>query len=138
MPCVLLVDDDDRVRRMMGLLLKSHGYDIEEAVNGEEGLTRMRQRRPCLVLLDIQMPLVNGFEFRRRQLEDPALADVPVICITGLFDPLDVRQQLGIPCLPKPVDFPSVLLEVEAACGPGRDNSAAGDLGSADHQATPP
>lgn len=120
MPCVLVVDDDERVLRMMELLLRSHGYEVMKAENGEVALARMREKKPCLVLLDIQMPLVDGFEFRRRQLADPALATVPVICITALFDPENVRQRLGLPCLAKPADFRAVLFEVEAACGLGR------------------
>ncbi|MGH9372108.1 MAG: response regulator [Vicinamibacterales bacterium] len=118
MPCVLIVEDDDDIREMMGLLLRSHGYETMSAANGLEALEQMRERRPCIVLLDIHMPLVSGWEFRQRQLEDPALASVPVVCITALFDPEDVVRKMGIPCLAKPPDFPSVIHEVEAACGP--------------------
>lgn len=130
MPCVLVVEDDDEVRTMMELLLKSHGYDVTTARNGQEALDAMRRQPPCLVLLDIHMPLMTGWEFRERQLEDPELAKVPVICITALFDPEDVVRKLKIPCLAKPAHFPSVLHEVEAACGPAssgvRAASAAG------------
>ncbi len=117
MPCVLIVEDDDDVREIMQLLLRSHGYETMAAANGQEGLAQMRERRPCMVLLHIQMPLASGWEFRERQLEDPALATVPVLCLTALFDPEDVVRKLGIPCLAKPADFPSVMHEVEAACG---------------------
>jgi CheY-like chemotaxis protein len=117
MPCVLVVEDDDIVRRMLLLLLRSHGYETMEAGNGQEALERMRQRVPCMVLLDIHMPLMTGWEFRERQLQDPALARVPVVCLTALFDPEDVVRRLGVPCLAKPADFPSVMHEVEAACG---------------------
>jgi CheY-like chemotaxis protein len=92
-----------------------------EAVNGLEALERMRERLPCMVLLDIQMPLMNGWEFREEQLKDPILARVPVVCLTALFNPEDVVRKLGVPCLAKPADFPSVMHEVEAACGRGRD-----------------
>ena len=84
MPFVLVVDDDSAVRRMILLLLRSEGYaKLETAKDGAEALALMRQQRPCLVLLDINMPLMDGWEFRKHQLEDPALADVPVICMTG-------------------------------------------------------
>jgi CheY-like chemotaxis protein len=114
MPPVLIVDDDGAVRQMIVLLLRSHGYETETASDGAEALALMRQRRPCLVLLDIKMPVMDGWEFRRRQLEDPALADVPVICMTGMVHPQDV----GIPCLGNPVDFPSVIRAVEKFCRP--------------------
>ena len=50
-------------------------------------------------------------------MRDPALADVPVICITAFFDPYTVRRKLGLRCLPKPADFPALLHEVKQACG---------------------
>ena len=117
MACVLIVEDDDEVREMMRLLLQSHGYETMTARNGQEGLAAMRERRPCIVLLDIHMPLMTGWEFRERQLQDPLLAQVPVVCITALFDPEAVVRKLGIPCLPKPADFPAVIQEVQNACG---------------------
>jgi CheY-like chemotaxis protein len=118
MPLVLIVDDDGAVRRMIGLLLRSHGYKTATASDGAEALRLMRQRRPCLVLLDIKMPVMDGWEFRERQLQDPALADVPVICMTGIVHPEDVERKLGIPCLGKPVDFPSLIRAVEKFCRP--------------------
>jgi CheY-like chemotaxis protein len=117
MPCVMIVEDDDDIRAMMQLLLKSHGYETMTASNGQEALDQMRGRKPCMVLLDINMPLVSGWEFRERQLKDPDLAAVPVVCLTALFDPEDVVRRLGIPCLGKPAHFPSVMHEVETACG---------------------
>ena len=116
MAYVLVVDDDSAVRRMILLLLRSDGYETEAAKDGAEALALMRHRRPCLVLLDMNMPVVDGWEFRKQQLEDPALADVPVVCITGMVHPEDVERILGVPCLRKPVDFPSLLRSVEKFC----------------------
>src|SRR5687767_13887559 len=103
---------------MMVLLLGSYAYETATARNGAEGLARMRERRPCLVLLDLHMPVMDGWEFRARQLQDPTIADVPVVCITAMFHPQDVERQLGVPCLQKLVDFPSVIRAVENSCGP--------------------
>jgi len=116
--CVLIVEDDDDVREMMELLLSSSGYETMVARNGEEALARMRQRRPCLVLLDLQMPVMSGWEFRDRQLLDEALADVPVVAVTAYFDPHDVSDRLGVPCLMKPADLNAVVKEIQTACGP--------------------
>ena len=116
MAFVLVVDDDSAVRRMILLLLRSDGYETETAKDGVEALALMRQRRPCLVLLDISMPMMDGWEFRKQQLEDPALADVPVVCMTGIVHPEDVERILGISCLSKPVDFPSLIRAVEKFC----------------------
>ena len=115
---VLIVEDDVEVRDMMQLLLRSHSYEAETAGDGLEALERMRTRRPCLVLLDMHMPVMDGWEFRRQQLADPAIADVPVVCITAMFYPEDVERKIGVPCLGKPMDFPSVMRAVQNTCGP--------------------
>ena len=120
MPCVLIVEDDDDSREMLELLLASNEYETMSARNGQEALAQMRQRRPCLVLLDLQMPVMTGWEFRERQLEDPELADVPVVCVTAFFNPGEVEQQLGLRCLPKAGQFTAVMNEVQSLCGKGR------------------
>ena len=117
MACVLIVEDDDDVREFMELLLATSGYETMAASNGEEALEQMHRRRPCMVLLDMQMPRLDGWQFRAHQLRDPRIASVPVVCITAFHEPHDVSHQLGIPCLGKPADFPSVLREVRLACG---------------------
>src|SRR3954463_3752023 len=77
MPCVLIVEDDDDVREFMQLLVSSCGYETMTARDGEEALARMRERRPCMVLLDLQMPRMDGWEFRERQLQDVQLKHIP-------------------------------------------------------------
>jgi CheY-like chemotaxis protein len=118
MASVLVVDDDDAVRHMIVLLLRSHGYETETASDGAQALARMRQRRPSLVLLDISMPIMDGWEFRKHQLDDPALADIPVICMTAMVHPEDVERTLGVPCLGKPVDFSALIRAVVKCCRP--------------------
>ena len=117
MPCVLIVEDDDDSRKMLELLLSSNEYETMTARNGEEALLRMRQRRPCLVLLDLQMPVMSGWEFRQHQLQDPALADVPVLCVTAFFNPGEVERELGLRCVPKLNQFTEVMNEVRSLCG---------------------
>ena len=78
----------------------------------------MRHRRPCLVLLDLMMPVMNGWDFRRFQIADPALADIPVICLTAVFDPARVAEELNVQCFRKPVALDDVLHVVANACVP--------------------
>ncbi len=117
MPCVLIVEDDDDVREFMELLLTSSGYETMAASDGAEALEKMRSRRPCLVLLDLQMPRMDGWEFRARQVGDARLASIPVLCLTAYNEPQEVTRELGVPCLAKPADFPTLLREVRIACG---------------------
>ena len=121
MPRVLIVEDDADVREFMDLLVSSAGYTTATAADGAEALERMREQRPCVVLLDLQMPVVDGFQFRRRQLADPALAGVPVVCVTAAFDPDNISERMGVPCLSKPIDIPQVFDHIRTACagGPG-------------------
>ena len=117
MPCVLIVEDDDDVREFMQLLVSTSGYDTMTARDGQDALAKMRERKPCMVLLDLQMPRMDGWEFRERQLQDATLAHIPVVCVTAFFDPAQVTQKLGLRCLPKPTDFPSLLEAVHTTCG---------------------
>jgi CheY-like chemotaxis protein len=120
MPLVLLVEDDPEVRQMLEMMLRLEMYDVVSAQNGLQGLELMRQRPPCAVLLDLMMPVMDGWEFRRRQLQDPTLARVPVLCITAVPNPLEVGARLGLQCLPKPLDSSRLLFEVRERCGPTR------------------
>jgi len=116
-PCVLIVEDDDDVRELMQLLVSTAGYETMTARDGQDALVKMRQRRPCLVLLDLQMPRMDGWEFRARQMQDLSLSDIPVVCVTAFFDPAQVTRQLGLRCISKPADFPSIIDAVETTCG---------------------
>ena len=117
-PLVLVVEDDPEVRQMLEMLLRLEMYDVAMAANGLQALELMRQRLPCAILLDLMMPVMDGWEFRRRQLEEPALAAVPVVCITAVPNPLEVGARLGLRCLPKPLDSSQLLFEVQERCGP--------------------
>jgi DNA-binding response OmpR family regulator len=117
MPCVLIVEDDTDVREFMDVLLTTHGFETMTASNGREALERMRSRRPCLVLLDLMMPVMDGWQFRAEQLREPALADVPVVCVTAVAEHTERIARLQAPCLRKPVEFQALLAAVEGACG---------------------
>jgi CheY-like chemotaxis protein len=121
MPCVLIVEDEPDVREFMELLLQTSGYETMSAPNGLEALEQMRHRKPCVVLLDLMMPVMNGWEFREHQLAEASLADVPVVCVTAVFDPHQVRQRMHLPCVRKPVEFPELLQNVAKACS-GQDS----------------
>lgn len=116
MPLVLIVDDDARIRALMARLLETSGYSAVEAANGKEALGLMRRRRPCVILLDLQMPIMDGWEFRRQQLADPELADVPVICITGFYDSSDIFRSTGVKCFTKPVQLSALLQAIREVC----------------------
>ena len=82
---ILIVDDDADVREAMSELLTHEGFDVSVAGDGERALKALRQagKMPSLILLDLMMPVMNGWQFRQAQLQDPRLAEVPVIILTA-------------------------------------------------------
>ena len=120
MPSVLIVEDNMDTLDLMDAMLSSQGYDTMRASNGLEALEQMRHRRPCLVLLDLMMPVMNGWEFRRRQSQDPALCSVPVVAVTAVADIRGVQEELGVRCFRKTGSFDPILAEVRSACGKGQ------------------
>lgn len=128
MPCVLIVEDDADVREFLEFLLADNGYDTASARNGRDALIQMAARKPSVVLLDLNMPVMDGWEFRRQQLDDPGKAGVPVVAVTAHFDPHDVERTLGVKCLKKPMQVDQLLAEVQQACAARRDQSVRDQL----------
>ena len=104
---ILVVEDDSTLRNAMGDLLDEEGMAESRAENGQVGLDMLRAgARPCLVLLDLQMPLVDGLTFRRRQLEDPRIAGIPVVVMTGQPGKAREAKTLGIALtMSKPIAY---------------------------------
>ena len=81
---VLVVEDDAAIRDALSEAIRGEGYQVETAVNGLEALEKLQWGlRPCLILLDMQMRLMTGWEFRSEQKKDPVLAQVPVVAMTA-------------------------------------------------------
>jgi CheY-like chemotaxis protein len=81
---LLLIEDDADIRMAVEDLLSEAGYTVRSANNGDEGLARLSEGPPpAVILLDLMMPVLDGFEFRRRQLADPRIAAVPVVALTA-------------------------------------------------------
>jgi two-component system cell cycle response regulator DivK len=80
---ILVVEDQEDNRRILRDLLTNAGYEIIEAENGEEALAVVARERPDLILMDIQLPLLDGYEVTRRIKADPALRAIPIIAVTS-------------------------------------------------------
>lgn len=83
---ILIVDDEEKNRKLLALLLTSNGYAFDTANNGMEALQKTRQFSPDLILLDIMMPEMSGYEVCRRLKEDPSTQHIPVVMVTALED----------------------------------------------------
>jgi len=92
---ILVVDDNPDLRDGLRLALSEEGYTVETAINGRDALSRLYAGlKPCLIIMDLMMPVMNGFEFREAQLADARLADIPLIAYSGVTDPRETAQQL--------------------------------------------
>jgi CheY-like chemotaxis protein len=79
---ILVVEDNDALRRLLETLLRGAGYALATASDGRQALGYLaRAELPCLILLDLRMPVLDGWGFRREQLRDPRLAAIPVIVV---------------------------------------------------------
>ena len=102
---VLIIDDNPVVIRLNEAFLKAAGYETLQAQNGKEGLLKAREERPDVILLDIILPEIHGFELSQKLQEDPQTRDIPIIFITGagLEDVVMNEQSLNVvACLRKP------------------------------------
>ncbi|HZT84601.1 MAG TPA: response regulator [Gaiellaceae bacterium] len=91
-PSVLLVDDDERMRELVRIELQREGYDVQEAASADEGLAAIENRKPELVLLDVMMPHVDGWEMLRRIQERHGAGAIPVLMFSGQLDEAARRQ----------------------------------------------
>ena len=91
-PVVLLVDDDERMRELLRIELEREGYDVHEAGSADEGLAAIEERKPELVLLDVMMPHVDGWEMLRRVQERYGAGAIPVLMFSGQVDEEARRQ----------------------------------------------
>ncbi len=83
---ILIVDDEAMIREFLDALLATEGYNLAFATNGAEGLAKARELTPDLILLDVMMPDMDGFEVCRELRSDPGLTEIPIIMVTGLDD----------------------------------------------------
>jgi CheY-like chemotaxis protein len=119
-PRLLLVDDEDAIRESLGEALEDDGFEVVTAANGREALEILRnQPRPSAILLDLMMPVMDGWEFRREQLNDPSLRDIPVLVISASGrSSQTLRLQLGdVELFQKPVPYGALLKSLGRACG---------------------
>ena len=94
MPKILIVEDDKFLRELIVQKLIKEGYETSEAIDGEEGIKKIKEEKPDLVLLDLILPGIDGFEVLSRMREESALASIPVIILSNLGQREDVEKGL--------------------------------------------
>ncbi len=124
---ILVVDDDADLRRLMSLVLQMGGYDVVSAADGAEALAKVRLEAPNLVLLDIMMPEMDGFETCRRLRKLPEGANIPVIMLSAADQVADKVKGLKVGAndyITKPADSRELIARIEAQLRPTFARSA--------------
>ena len=108
---ILVVDDEERVREMLGFRLRLFGYEVVQAANGREAIEAATREKPDLVLLDVMMPELDGFQVCSRLKQDEATRSIPVVILTAKAEAKDVTRAVNsgaVDYVVKPYD-PQVL-----------------------------
>jgi CheY-like chemotaxis protein len=115
---ILVVEDDADIRDAIVELLADHGYVAVGAANGAEALDVLAtlDAQPCLILLDLMMPVMDGEAFRQAQLENPTWAKIPVILMSAYRDVAQRADQLAVDYLAKPLGMPALVDATRKYC----------------------
>ena len=115
---ILVVDDDPDVLALLESILTSHGYEVTRAASGPSALALLRSGlSPCLILVDLEMPLMSGMELKEELAQDEALKDIPVVVTSVSREHLD-RLHLSIQKLGKPFSLSQLIEVVHEHCSP--------------------
>ena len=121
MPRILIVEDDELNRDSLRRLLRRRGYEILLAVDGEEALTVAAAERPDVILMDMRLPGIDGWEATRRLKADPATRSLPIVALTAHAMASDRDRALAAGCDDydtKPVELPRLIEKIDALLAP--------------------
>ncbi|MDD5098192.1 MAG: response regulator [Candidatus Pacebacteria bacterium] len=93
---ILLIEDDKFLRELMNKKLLSLDFEVSTAADGEEGLEKIKAEKPEVVLLDLILPGINGFEVLERAKKDPTTANIPIIILSNLGQSEDIEKGLKL------------------------------------------
>jgi CheY-like chemotaxis protein len=119
---ILVIDDEEMIRESLVEFLDEHGYEAVPAVDGRDALKKLADSspRPCLILLDLMMPVMDGRSFREQQLQDPDLSAIPVIVLSAYRDVARNATELNVAgYLEKPLKLQTLLQLVRQHCTGG-------------------
>jgi CheY-like chemotaxis protein len=115
---ILLIEDDDDIRESLTDLLQGRGYSVTGVTNGRDALARLASGpAPCLIMLDLMLPIMDGWEFRAQQIANPAWEKIPVVVVSGV--PNAQQQALKLKAaafLGKPIELDRLYRTIEQHC----------------------
>ena len=117
---ILLVEDHEEIWDFLSRRLKRRGYDVVLATDGQQGVDKAHSDAPDIILLDMNLPVMDGWTAAGKLKADPATAKIPIIALTAHAMSGDREKAIGAGCNdyhPKPVDFSRLLAQIEALAG---------------------
>lgn len=116
---LMIVEDDEDIRDNLALLLQLKGYDVATAGHGREALDMLEQTDcpPCLIILDLMMPVMDGWQLREKLRKDSVFCNVPVVLLSGVADVTRAARDLdAVDHLRKPIDFAKLYRIIDTHC----------------------
>jgi CheY-like chemotaxis protein len=113
---VLYIEDNEQNLYLVKFLLEKHGYEVFSAMDGQEGIDRAATVRPDMILLDIQLPLMDGYAVARHLRTNPDLAEIPIVAVTSYAMAGDRDKALAAGCngyIEKPINPDTFMQQVE-------------------------
>ncbi len=127
MPKILIVEDNEMNRDMLSRRLARRGYEIAAAIDGEAGIAAAKAEAPDLIVMDMSLPVIDGWEATRRLKSEAATSAIPIIGLTAHAMATDRERALAAGCDDydtKPVELPRLLAKIEALIGPASAGAA--------------
>lgn len=116
---ILVIEDNEQNLYLTTFLLEKHGYEVLQARDGQEGIDVALRLKPKLILLDIQLPTMDGYEVARKLKGSPALAEIPIVAVTSYAMSGDRERILAAGCagyIEKPIDPETFAAEIAKFC----------------------
>jgi CheY-like chemotaxis protein len=114
---VLIVDDDHGIRVALRQVLEDEGYRVASATHGGEALEYLAKHRPCVIILDLQMPIVSGWDFAAEFAKNEEWAEIPIVVVSAYLANVSLPKQITpVACLAKPINLDELLAAISKAC----------------------
>ena len=113
---ILVIEDNEQNMYLVNFILEKYGYQVIQARSGDEGIQQAQQQNPDLVLLDIQLPVMNGYEVARELRKMKLMAEIPIVAVTSYAMPGDRENAMEAGCsgyIEKPINPETFITEVE-------------------------
>jgi CheY-like chemotaxis protein len=113
---ILVIEDNEQNLYLENFILEKHGYHVIQATNGVDGIRHAELQKPDLILLDIQLPIMDGYTVARELRKKDGLADVPIVAVTSYAMPGDRENAMSAGCsgyIEKPIDPDTFMVQIE-------------------------